>query len=375
MNNCLGIINHYNIDNHMSVLANHRPSYMVPFAGRYRIIDVAMSNMVNNGIETVAVITGDKIRSALDHLGSGSPWRLNSRFQGLFLFPPQPQDPAISRLGDIKTFFNMMDFFDRTREDNMLIIDSNVILKDNLDEIYNHFIQTDSDMTLIYKRVSDPQARFVNSDKLHLNDKNQVQNLGINLGTEKDFNLYTKAFFVKKSVFLDILKTTAERGSAFSIRDAIAQNIALYNTTAVATDGYLEIISDVNDYYRANMELLDIGNFNKLFYQDGMISTKTKDEPPTEYGEMSNLGPCLIANGCVINGDVENSIISRAVTIGENALVRNSIIMEKTQIKPGAVVINSIIDRSCIIEENANLIGSINEPYALGRNERVGANR
>lgn len=373
MENCLGIINHYNMDNEMGDLARHRPAYMVPFAGRYRIIDVAMSNMVNNGISTVAVIIGDKIRSALDHLGSGGAWKLNSRFQGLFLFPPQPQDPAISRLGDIKDFFNMVDFFDMAREDNIFIIDSNVILKDSFDDIYKEFVDTDSDMALLYQRVSDPEGKYLNLDKLHINEDGLVQNLGINLGIETDFNLYVKAFFIKKSVFLDVLKRTAEKGNAYTIRDVIAQNLSSYKTLALETDGYMEIISDVNDYYKANMALLDMANFNKLFYENGMITTKTKDEPPTEYGQIADIGPCLIANGCSIKGDVENSIISRAVTIEEGALVRNSIIMEKTTIKKGAVIINSIVDRSCVIEENANLIGSVNEPYVLGRNQKVGA--
>ena len=325
MDNCFGIINHTTNEADFGSLCKNRPVYMLPFASRYRIVDVAISNMVNNGIKSIAVYTGEKIRSTMDHLSDGKSWGLNSRFQGLFLYPPIKQNLSIERLGDIAELYSTLDFFETLREENALILDPSVIFMNNLDEAYNDFVESESDITLLYVKISDDTGEFVNTDKLHLDDDDFVNNIGINLGTE-------------------------------------TLKINSFELT-----GLVQIVKDPKSYFNANLNLLKKENFNELFCNNGRVMTKTKDEPPTIYREFPKVENSLIANGSDIEGDVENSIIFRGVKIEKGAIVKNSIIMQKSIIRQGAVVVNSIIDKYAEIEEEVSLVGSVNQPYIVGK--------
>ncbi|MDO5028353.1 MAG: glucose-1-phosphate adenylyltransferase subunit GlgD [Bacillota bacterium] len=371
MDNCFGLISYNNKDREFGSLSKSRPSYMLPYGGRYRLIDLTISNMVNNGIRSVALYTGEKIRSTMDHLADGKPWSLNSRFHGLFLYPPIKQSSLIERLGDIADFYSTLNFFKTLREDNALIVKSNVIFMKDLEDAYEKFVSSSSDIMLFYVRKNDEKQEFVNTNKLHLDDQGFVSNIGVNLGTEKSFNMYIDAMFIKKEVLISLVKETVEKGNANSLKDAIIKNkkSLIINSYELADPVYL--INDTKSYYDANLDLLTKDIFNQMFIKNGKVMTKTKDEPSTIYRRNPDVENSLIANGCIIEGDVESSIIFRGVKIGKNAIVKNSIIMQKTEIKEGAVVINSIIDKYCVIEEDVSLVGSINQPAIIEKYGRV----
>ena len=133
----------------------------------------------------------------------------------------------------------------------------------------------------------------------------------------------------------------------------------------------MEDIKDIESYYRANMNLLNSHLFYKSFFEGGAIYTKAKDEPPTLYTDDSLVENSLIGNGCIIEGNVENSIIFRGVEIEKGAIVRDSIVMQKSKIKKDAVVINSILDKFTLIGENINIIGTKSNPYLVGKNVEI----
>lgn len=367
MDNCFGIINQMTTEEDFGSLCKNRPVYMLPYASRYRIVDVAISNMVNNGIKSIAIYTGEKIRSAMDHLSDGKSWSLNSRFQGLFLYPPLKQSSSIEKLGDIAELYSTLDFFEILKEENALVIDPSVIFMNNLEEAYNEFLESDSDITLLYVKKSDESGEHVNTDKLHLDEDGYVNNIGINLGTEKDFNMFINSIIIKKETLIKLIKETVEKGNANSLKDAIIKNKNILKINAFELKGLVQVIKDTSSYYNANLNLLNKENFEELFCNNGRVMTKTKDEPPTIYRQNPKVKNSLIANGSDIEGDVENSIIFRGVKIEKGAIVKNSIIMQKSIIRQGAVVVNSIIDKYAEIEEEVSLVGSVNQPYIVGK--------
>jgi len=158
----LGIISTANIENNFGVLCKHRPVYMLPYGGRYRLIDFSLSNMVNHGIRTVAVYTGEKIRSTMDHLGDGKPWDLNRRINGLYIVPPITHGYTISRYGDIPQFFSTLEFIELAKEKVILINEPNIIAKVDLNDAMDYFQETDADITLFYKRIHDPLGNYIN---------------------------------------------------------------------------------------------------------------------------------------------------------------------------------------------------------------------
>lgn len=371
MEKCLGIISYGEDDNTFGGLCKHRPAYMLPFGGRYRLIDFTISNMVNHGLQTIAIYTGDKIRSTMDHVGNGKPWDLNRRFNGLMLFPPIYNDEIDMQAGEIPQFFSTLEFLSLIREEYVYIANPSIVTKVDLNEAFREFRRTDADITLIYKKQYDPLGQLINTDKLHLDKDGNMLNMGLNLGTEKHFNHFLGMGFVKKDVFINIIKGSIEKANARSFREAMLQYKSLYKINSFESKGHVEVIRDLKSFYDANLNLLKKDISQEIFFEGGMIYTKTKDEPSTLYTDTSNVQNSLIANGCIIEGEVENSIIFRGVKIKKGAVVKNSVVMQKSEIEENALVVNSILDKRTIIEEGARIAGSGIMPYVVEKYKRI----
>lgn len=370
LENCIGIINSSTVWKDFEVLCTHRPAYMLPFGGRYRLIDFMLSNMVNNGIGTVAVYTGEKVRSAMDHIGNGKPWELNRRINGLHVFPPQYGNGS-SKKGDIYQYYLTEDFLENVKEENVYLISQNTISKIDLTEAYEKFKDTNADITFIYKKQKNSDIYF-KSENLILDEDSNFMNIGVNLGIEDTFNLYTGTAFIKKSVLLQIIKEAIQTGEEQYFRSALINNKHKYKINSYEFKGHMEDIKDIESYYRSNMNLLDSEIFYELFFEGGAIYTKSKDEPSSLYTDDSEVENSLIANGCVIEGKVQNSIIFRGVEIEKGAIVRDSIVMQKSKIKKGAVVVNSILDKYSCIGEDVNIVGTRSNPYVVGKDVKIG---
>jgi len=371
MDKCIGVISGANIENNFGALCIHRPVYMLPFGGRYRLIDFSVSNMVNYGIKTVAIFTGEKIRSTMDHIGDGKPWDLNRRFNGLVLFPPVTQGYPINLKGDISQFFTAMDFFEQVREKYIFLNHPNILAKVDLDKAFKHFIETDADITMIYKKQEDPWGEYINCDKMNINEDGEVLNIGMNLGTETDFMMSLKTGFMKKEVFIKVVKEAVEKGELYNLEDAIMTNKDKFKINSYEFKGHTENIRNLKSYYDANINLLKKPIANELFYERGTILTQTKDEPSTLYTETANVQNSHVANGCIIEGSVENSIIFRGVKIAKGAVVKNSIVMQKSEIGENASVINSILDKETQIGEGVRIAGSTLIPFVVEKRQKI----
>ncbi|MGO1470099.1 MAG: hypothetical protein ACTHW2_08765 [Tissierella sp.] len=196
--------------------------------------------------------------------------------------------------------------------------------------------------------------------------------MGLNLGTEKEFNLFLEMGFIKKEIFLKLIRQSIERGDINYLRDAMLRNRDKYNINTYEFKGHVENISDLKNFYDANMNLLNDDIAKERFYENGLVFTKSKDEPSTWYGKDSKVQNSIVANGCIVEGNVENSIIFRGVKIGQGVTIRNSIVMQKSEILPGAVVVNSILDKYTCIESNARIAGNSSMPYVVEKNQRIG---
>lgn len=371
MDKCIGVISGANIENNFGALCIHRPVYMLPFGGRYRLIDFSVSNMVNYGIKTVAIFTGEKIRSTMDHIGDGKPWDLNRRFNGLVLFPPVTQGYPINLKGDISQFFTAMDFFEQVREKYIFLNHPNILAKVDLDKAFKHFIETDADITMIYKKQEDPWGEYINCDKMNINEDGEVLNIGMNLGTETDFMMSLKTGFMKKEVFIKVVKEAVEKGELYNLEDAIMTNKDKFKINSYEFKGHTENIRNLKSYYDANINLLKKPIANELFYERGTILTQTKDEPSTLYTETANVQNSHVANGCIIEGSVENSIIFRGVKIAKGAIVKNSIVMQKSEIGENASVVNSILDKETQIGEGVRIAGSTLIPFVVEKRQKI----
>ncbi len=367
---CLGVISFDNIGSEFGDLCKNRPAYMLPFAGRYRIVDFTLSNMINHGIRTIAVFTGEKVQSTLNHLGDGRPWDLNRRMGGLSIFPPLFDDKK-RRSGDIYQYHVTEDYFTNSRAEYIFIASPNVLAKVDLVEAFEYFLQTDADITLLYKKQTNDSDAYINSEKLILNDNGELVNIGINLGSEDEFNLFMYMGFVKKEIFLEIVKRGMETGKDLYFKQAMISKKSEYKINSYEFKGHVEHIKGFKSYYNANMNLLDDEIFSELFYKNGTILTKSEDEPSTFYIANPKVKNSLIANGCIIEGQVENSILFRGVKVGKNAVIKDSIVMQKSVIEEDVVLTNTILDKYTRVKKGVSIVGTKENPYIGEKNSII----
>jgi glucose-1-phosphate adenylyltransferase len=362
LKNYMGILMLNENDELIKRLTRNRPLASIPFGGRYRIIDFVLSNMVNAGLTNIGVFTDMKTRSLMDHLGSGKPWDLARKLNGLFIFNFGYSNIYMN---ETETLKNNIEYFYKSKEDYAILSSSNMICNIDYKAAAAYHETSGADITVVYKKVTDGRVNFIDCSTLNLSKNKTVLSVGRNIGTEDNANICMEMFIMSKKVLINLILECIKTGYYSSIKEAIYRKLDTLHVNAYEFKGYLSCISCINSYYNASMDLLN-SNINKeLFLNNGRIYTKSQDEPPTLYSDSSNVSNSLIANGCIIEGSIENSIIFRRVKIHKDAEIKNCIIMQNCEIKAGAKLTNIIIDKHIVIEEGKELKGDIDFPLVV----------
>jgi glucose-1-phosphate adenylyltransferase len=370
MKRMMGVINLVNEPDSLEELTYHRNVASVPFGGRYRLIDFALSNMVNSGIRDVAIFTHHKHRSLDDHLGAGKEWDLDRKHGGLFQLPAIMDDPHGMMKGDLFQFFCHRDFFHRGSQEYVVISRSHVICNMDFAPVLRFHLETEADITVVYKEMEEPgEARF---RRLAVRSDQRITVMEDQLGSLRSNNISMEMYVMKKSLLLDMIETSLGQGQDHFVRDAIMKNISKLHVYGYKHEGYVGHINTVQSYYRHSMELLNPSIWQELFLKEQYpIYTKSKDEPPAKYMDTADVSNSLIANGCIIEGQVKNSILSRGVHVKKGAVVKNSILLQGCVISPGGKVENSILDKDVHIQRNKVLMGDYSAPYIASKNRVI----
>jgi glucose-1-phosphate adenylyltransferase len=335
--NMLGIIDATTFKRGMQDLTLHRSLAAVPFAGRYRLIDFVLSNMVNSGIQSVAIFPKYQYRSLMDHLGSGKEWDLNRKRDGLFFFPPTTLEDVEDEFVTFTHFRDNLDYFLKSKQEYALIANSHTICNINFQLILKKHIENGCDITEICH-----QGRSLNM------------------------------FILKTSLLLDLILHGEDYGY-HSILDVVQDYSHQLQVCKYEYDGYVAVIDTIESYYLHSMELLQPAIWKQVFLKHSPIYTKVKDEPPTKYMCSAVVKNSMIANGCVIEGHVENSIIFRSVKIEKGTVIKNSIIMQKSHIGRDCVLDSVIIDKDVKVEDGVRLFGLYQHPYVVRKGTVQGA--
>lgn len=364
MNNCLGIINLDENESRMGELVRNRPLGSVPIAARYRIIDFILSNMTNSGIECIGIFTKNKSRSLMDHLTNGRPWDLHRKRDGLKVFNFGDYSPSYD---DIHNFNDNIEFVRYSKKKYVLIAPSYMICNIDFKGLIDKHKNENNDVTIVYKNVNNAREKFINCDVLNIDDNNRIISVGENIGKEKNASISTEMYFMKTDLFIDIINESVKSGMYKKIKHFIHSNLDKLNVKAYEFNGYLSCINSLKSYYDANMDFLNSEVNKEMFFSGRPIYTKTKDEGPTQYTNDSMVKNSLIANGCYIDGKIENSIISRRVYIGPNVKIKDSIILQGTIINNGCELENVIADKKIIVEQDEKYIGSKKWPIVMNK--------
>jgi glucose-1-phosphate adenylyltransferase len=355
MDKVLGVINLVNESNFLKELTSHRCLASVPFGGRYRLIDFTLSNFIQADITTVAIFAREKLGSLMDHLGSGKEWDLDRQSGGLSIFPPVHSDEPI--YGDLQQFYDHLEFIKRTTADTVIISPGIHVSKMDFSTIIKEHRKKQADITVLYKAYDGTQIHKPLYHKCEVDDMGNVSDIALYTSPKIGDRVILETYIISKDLFMDLVKRCVENEEYDFLKDALKANLHLYNVKGMPFSGDLPFIHSIKTYYESNLKFLNPVLAQSMFSENGEVFTKIKHEAPTRYGSSSSVSQSLIANGCDIDGHVENSIIFRGVKIQQGAVVKNSIIMQKSDIEAGAYVENIIADKQVTITKDRTVIG------------------
>lgn len=364
--NVLGIIYSNSYDSSLGSLTARRTMGSVPFGGRYRLIDFALSNLVNCGVAKVGVIANSNFHSLMDHVGSGRPWDLSRKVDGLYLLPPFTATAA-EHAGDdrIDTLSRIMDFISASKQEYVLLMDSNFVCNMDLSKLFDFHSQKNADITVVYANGRLPKLERMMA--LSIDGDAKVTSVGIDVKTEGDVNYAVNTILIRKALLERLIGDAQSYNYTNFEKDIIQKNVTHLNIYGYKAEGWNCTIDSLATYYEANMALLNKACRKDLFAPDHPVLTKVRNDMPVVYGINSACHNSLIADGCQIEGTVKNSIIFRGVRVAKGAVVENSILMQDAFVGEDAKVNCVIMDKNTVVTPKKNLSGDKSYPLYIGK--------
>ncbi|MBQ9514928.1 MAG: glucose-1-phosphate adenylyltransferase subunit GlgD [Ruminococcus sp.] len=367
-NKILGLIFANTNEKNLPELTAYRTTGSVPFGGKYRLIDFPLSNMSNSGINNIGIVTKSNFQSLMDHVGSGSAWDLARRRSGLSILPPYGEHSFASI---VETIFNLHGYIEHGDEEYVLISPSDCVYNMDYGKVLDVAEKNNADLTFIYNKR--PVAEITDDFRciLDVDDNGKVNKIMASPVDSGEVKLNIGAMLIRKNVLMGLVRQAMSESKYSFVRDVLQKSLDRYRVYACELTGYCEIIGSVKQYYDANMKLMDRDTRYRLFDYKRPIYTKVRDDAPSRYGLNSSVKGSLVAQGCVIDGTVENSIISKGVYIGAGAVVKNCIVMQDCVIGDGAELINIVVDKDVNVSRGSKLQGSLSYPMYIAKRSIV----
>jgi glucose-1-phosphate adenylyltransferase len=364
METMMGLINLEHEHHYFHELTYFRGGASIPFAGRYRLIDFPLSNMRNSDIDEIAIFTSTKYRSLMDHLGTGAHWGLDKAHGGLFILPPDWNDPSDISRGDLRFFHNNRDYFRRGKADYVLVSGSQFITNTDYMQAFQSHLENGADVTLITTKVKELLPEHESSFRIEADEHGQVQQITNDLHNPC---LFTGVYIINKNLLTTLVDQCIAHHQSHFFADGIKGHLAELKVHHVENEGYGIFVNTIESYYRHNMEMLAPENYKALFFKKPFIQTKIGSQPPTKYRSGADIGRSILSNGCMIEGEVKDSILFRGVSVAAGTTIKNSIILKGCQIESGVHLENVILDKDVRVSANQRLIGSKEKPYVIAK--------
>lgn len=371
----LGIIFPNSYDVTVPELANVRLMASIPFASRYRLIDFVLSGMSNSGIDNIFLLVNKNYHSLMDHLGSGREWDLVRKNGGLTLFPPNAEKTSLLYTGRISALEGIIDFLRSQKEEYVVMADSNFAVNFDFEAMIEKHIASGADVTVAYNETELPDGykNISGEDGFYYTfnlEGDRITDIYVNRNREGKQNLSLSIFVLKRELLIQIVDAAFVRGLRYFERDVLMNAFDYLKIYGYKYDGYVARITSLQSYFNENMKLLDDANLNALF-DAAPVYTKIRDDNPTRYIAGAKVENIMAADGCVIEGEVENSILFRGVKIEKGAKVKNCILMQDTVVKAGADIEYLITDKDVVVSEIKSMKGTDSYPIYIKKGTTV----
>ena len=368
--NAMGLI--FTNDASLGDLTNKRTMASLPFGGRYRQVDFALSNLSSAGIKHIGIISRHSYQSLMNHVGDGEEWGLELEEGGLEFLTPFAQTTVGTYRGKLESINNAMDFLEfGDEEDYVVMVDSSVLCNIDINKVLEAHIASGKDVTVVAKKQPCSGEKKI---ALGLAVENgEITEMVVDYNADEKYIPSMDIFVIGKKLLMQSVQALVARDKFHMDRDLVmgGWRRGLISVNVYEHEGVALFNESVEEYFSNSLSLITKEIRNDLFFANHPVYTKVRDRVPTYYGENSDVEDCLVADGCMLDGEVENSILFRQVTVEKDAEVEDCIIMNDTVIGEGAKLKYVILDKNVTVSAGAKLYGTKKAPVYIKRGETV----
>ena len=371
MNKLHGIIFSYLSNPDLRELTFHRNTCSLPYGGRYRVIDFMLSNMVNAGICDVGLIVHTNYQSLLDHLGSGKDWDLSRKHGGLRILPPfgyAEKQEGIYR-GRMDALAGVRSYLQNIRQDHVVLAGGDTAVSLPLADVYEQHISSGADITAVC--TAQPMGDSKNCDYLTVGADGRITDVSIRPAAAQEGYTSLEVYILSKELLLSLVDHCSAHNTPSFSSGVLQSMVDKLKILPYVFEGYAARLQTVSGYFARSMELLNPAVRAQLFDPERPVRTKDQSNPSTYYGPGAKAINSLVADGCIIEGEVENSILFRGVRVEKGAKVSNCVLMQGTVIQAGAMLKYAIADKNVRVNPGRMLMGHNTYPLAISKNEIV----
>ena len=369
--NVMGII--FANDANMAQLSDKRTMGSIPFGGRYRQIDFHLSNMAAAGIRHVGIISRQNYQSLINHIGSGEEWGLELEEGGLEFLTPYAMSSAHSYRGKLENLYYAMNFFNYGPDNEYVVMaDSAILCNIDLNSVLNSHIASGKDITVVTK------AGIANGTKqldlaIRLDEAGQIADLAVDYVAPRAYLASMDLFVMSKCLLQKLVQECIARNLYHMDRDLVLGSWQKGEITinVYQFPGLAMFNESVEEYFRNSLALLDGRTRHDLFYYNHQVYTKVRDRVPSYYGEESNIDNCIVADGCILDGNVRSSVLFRQVTVKEGSQIDSCLILNDTVVGENCELKYVILDKDVVITPGTRIIGTPTRPIIIKRGEVI----
>lgn len=369
--NVMGIL--FANDSPLGELTNKRTMGSIPYGGRYRQVDFHLSNMAAAGIHHIGIISRQNYQSLINHIGSGEEWGLDLEEGGLEFLTPYAMSTSHSYRGKLENLYFAMGFLEYGPDNEYVVMaDAAILCNINLEKVLEAHIASGKDVTVVTKDgIADGKKQLDLAIKL--DDKGEIADVAVDYVANPEYLASMDIFVLSKEFLRNQVKECIAHNLYHMDRDFILGqwqkgviSLNVYNF-----DGIAMFNDSVDEYYRNSLALIDKDVRHHMFGGNHPVFTKVRDRVPTYYGEHCSVSDSIVADGCMLEGNVSNSVLFRQVTIGEGAQIDDCIIMNDTVVGENCLIKYAILDKDVIVRPGSQIVGTPTNPIVVARGEIV----
>lgn len=371
--NMISIIFSEMYNNSLDALTHDRNMAAIPFGGRYRLVDFVLSNMVNSGITTVGVLAKQHYHSLMDHLSNSQEWDLNRKNGGLMIIPPAAnEDLTQVHRGKLDELRNALDYLRNSTADYVMLADAHMVYNMDYRPVLKDHIASGCDVTVVATQ-KDGTATDVRTVVMQMRPDHRAASFLLDYVPKAGDYASMGVFIMNRQYLINVVQEYTAQGIYHLERDLFQRefNKGRLNVNIFPFQGVALHMRTLQDVFKSNLALTDPAVGASLFRPDAPIYTRVNDEVPAYYGPDCRIADCVIADGCIIEGQADHCVLSRGVRVGKGASIKSCIVMQGSVIGENAVLENVIVDKWASISAGSELKGTPSSPVVIRKGATV----